>query len=73
MKTYLNVPFEERFEAKALGAKWDAARKLWYVEDANDVRGFMRWMPSVSKKKAQKWSKTIAAMDKRQAAKGRFR
>ena len=73
MKTYLNVPFEERLEAKALGAKWDAARKLWYVENANDVSKFMRWMPGVSKKQAQKWSRTIAAMDKRQAAKGRFR
>lgn len=28
---YLNVPFDEKEEAKALGAKWDVARKKWFM------------------------------------------
>ena len=30
-RIYLNVPFEEKEEAKKLGAKWDPSRKLWYI------------------------------------------
>jgi DNA topoisomerase-3 len=29
---YLKVPYEEKDEAKKLGAKWDKDRKLWFVE-----------------------------------------
>lgn len=32
MKLYLNVPFAEKENAKALGARWNQALKLWYVE-----------------------------------------
>ena len=28
--TNLKVPFNEKDQAKALGAKWDAELKLWY-------------------------------------------
>ena len=31
-KTYLNCPFSEKDECKALGAKWDPNVKKWYVE-----------------------------------------
>ena len=34
MKTFLNVPFEEKDKAKRLGAKWDFANKKWYWEGA---------------------------------------
>ncbi|MFI3136422.1 MAG: DUF5710 domain-containing protein, partial [Methylococcaceae bacterium] len=30
-KIYLNVPFAQKDEAKALGARWDAAQKKWYI------------------------------------------
>jgi putative DNA primase/helicase len=30
-RTYLAVPYEECAEAKALGARWDAVNKAWYV------------------------------------------
>jgi len=45
MKTYLNVPFAEKDEARRLGAKWDLARKRWYTEDLEDLRPFMKWIP----------------------------
>lgn len=48
MRTNLQVPFAEKDEAKQLGARWDAARKLWYVENKSDMAPFARWMPSGS-------------------------
>ena len=44
MRTHLKVPFAEKDEAKKLGARWDAARKLWYVENSTDLAAFARWM-----------------------------
>lgn len=46
MRTNLKVPFAEKDEAKKLGARWDAARKLWYVEGKADLTPFARWSPS---------------------------
>jgi len=30
-KIYLHVPFKEKEEAKALGARWDGQEKMWYA------------------------------------------
>ncbi len=38
------VPFAEKDAAKALGARWDAAKKIWYVKDVADLTPFLRWM-----------------------------
>jgi hypothetical protein len=46
MRTNLQVPFADKDEAKQLGARWDAARKLWYVENKADMSPFARWMAS---------------------------
>jgi hypothetical protein len=40
MALYLNVPFAEKDEAKALGAWWDAGKKKWYVRDKQNYRKF---------------------------------
>ncbi len=45
MPTYLNVPFPEKDEAKRLGARWDGARKRWFVPDGTDLDPFARWLP----------------------------
>lgn len=45
MKTFLFVPFEEKDDAKRLGARWDIARKRWYVDDLENLEPFLRWMP----------------------------
>ena len=42
MKTYLAVPFEEKEEAKKLGAKWDTNNKKWYALNA-DLSLFEKW------------------------------
>lgn len=45
MRFDLKVPFAEKDEAKKLGARWDPARKLWYVKDREDMAPFARWSP----------------------------
>ena len=36
-RIYLKVPYEEKEEAKQLGARWDPDRKQWYVPPAMTV------------------------------------
>ena len=45
-KTYLNVPYAEKDTAKALGARWDAANKKWYVPGGKDLALFSKWQTS---------------------------
>lgn len=52
MKTHLDVPFAQKDEAKALGARWDPAAKRWYAPDAAALQRLSRWegkpeLPSV--------------------------
>ncbi|OXJ06721.1 DUF5710 domain-containing protein [Burkholderia sp. HI2500] len=42
-RTYLVVPYKEREDANALGAKWDRERKQWYVPRDVDLAAFDRW------------------------------
>jgi hypothetical protein len=42
-KIYLNVPFAQKDEAKALGARWDAVQKKWFVPADKDIALFARW------------------------------
>lgn len=46
MTTYLDVPFKEKDEAKALGARWDAHERKWYVPEGKDVALFSAWLPA---------------------------
>ena len=47
MRFDLKVPFAEKDAAKKLGARWDAARKRWYVmDDRADVAAFAKWSPA---------------------------
>jgi hypothetical protein len=45
LKTYLNVPFAQKDAAKALGARWDAVNKRWYVPADKDITLFAQWQP----------------------------
>lgn len=44
-KVHLEVPFSEKDEAKALGARWDGSAKVWYVPEGLDTIAFERWLP----------------------------
>ena len=45
MRVNLNVSYQEKDKVKRLGAKWDVARKVWYVENLENLRPFLKWMP----------------------------
>lgn len=42
-RSYLVVPFKEKDEAKALGAKWDRQERAWYVPPGVDPAPFDKW------------------------------
>jgi len=43
-RTYLAVPFAEKDDAKALGARWDRQAKAWYVPAGVDPEAFGPWL-----------------------------
>jgi hypothetical protein len=42
----LKVPYAEKDQAKALGARWNNDRKAWYVPDGQATAPFERWITS---------------------------
>ena len=46
MRINLVTPFAEKDAAKALGARWDGAKRVWYIVDVEDLTPFMRWIPN---------------------------
>ena len=47
MRINLTTPFAEKDAVKALGARWDAAKKCWYIVDVKDLAPFKRWIPDM--------------------------
>jgi Domain of unknown function (DUF5710) len=39
----LKVPFNEKDQAKSLGARWNAEAKLWYVPQGVEAGPFEKW------------------------------
>lgn len=44
-KVYLAVPYRQRNQAKAAGARWDREAKLWYVPKGADLAKLESWLP----------------------------
>ncbi|KKY03935.1 hypothetical protein NY96_25970 [Xanthomonas citri pv. fuscans] len=42
-RKYLTVPFKEKDQVKALGAKWDRQERAWYVPGGVDPAPFAQW------------------------------
>lgn len=42
-RVYLAVPFEEKDQARALGARWDKEQRVWYVGDKAGAAALDRW------------------------------
>lgn len=40
----LNVPYAEKDQAKALGARWNKDRRAWYVPDGQSAAPFEQWL-----------------------------
>jgi hypothetical protein len=49
----LKVPYADKDAAKALGARWDAKRKTWYVPDGAAAAPFERWLPPAGASQAE--------------------
>jgi hypothetical protein len=47
MRINLVTPFAEKDVVKALGARWDGGKKVWYITDVADLTPFMRWIPNL--------------------------
>ena len=45
-RTYINVPFKEKNQAKEMGAKWDGGKRSWFVPAGVDTAPFEKWMKS---------------------------
>ncbi|MDQ2734017.1 MAG: exodeoxyribonuclease VII large subunit [Pseudomonadota bacterium] len=45
MTTYLNVPFRDKADAKAKGARWDSEARKWFVPIGRDLEVFSSWLP----------------------------
>lgn len=61
----LKVPFNEKDQAKALGARWNAESKHWYVPQGIDATPFEKWVtnsPSSSASKPFTQANTVATM-----------
>ena len=43
-KTFIDVPYKEKEEVKALGARWDRQEQSWYVPAGKDAAPFAKWM-----------------------------
>ena len=50
----LKVPYREKNEAKALGAKWDRQEQAWYVPTGVDPTVFARWSQATPAQKTLK-------------------
>ena len=40
----LNLPYNEKDDAKSLGARWNPTVKKWYVKNKKDYYKFIRWI-----------------------------
>ncbi len=44
-KTWLNVPYVEKDQAREAGAKWDGKEKRWYAAVGADLNRLATWLP----------------------------
>ena len=64
MRINLVTPFAEKDAVKALGARWDAAKKCWYIVDVADLTPFSRWSPDMEAAMAGKGAGNVAVVAK---------
>lgn len=43
-RTYVQIPFKEKEQARELGAKWDRQEKSWYIPADVDKEAFAHWL-----------------------------
>ena len=58
--TNLNVPFNEKDQAKGLGARWNTDLKQWYVPQGMDSAPFEKWFTNSPTPAPAKTNSTVA-------------
>ena len=61
--TPLKVPFKEKDEAKALGARWNPDGKHWYVPEGVDAAPFEKWLDGAPSPMAAPTAKPVNKTD----------
>ena len=51
-KFYINIPYSEKDQAKKLRAKWDPAKKSWFIPKGSNKDCFEKWLPKGQKEDA---------------------
>lgn len=62
-KRYVQIPYADKNEAKALGARWDKEKKSWYIPPGVNQAPFEKWLNSPVNQ-AQAVNTTEPAADK---------
>ena len=57
----LDVPFADNARAQRLGARWDPARRVWFVPENRDASPFARWLTPARPPNVRAHSYLIAA------------
>jgi hypothetical protein len=47
-RVYLDCPFSEKEECKAVGGKWDNDKRKWYIPQGISTDKFSKWLPKIS-------------------------
>jgi hypothetical protein len=48
MRVNLRCPFQDKDQARQLGARWDPKLRVWYVDNTSDLVPFARWLPATA-------------------------
>jgi len=59
--TYLVSSFADKDRVKALGARWDPARRQWYVPEGRELAPFAQWLPATDSAEAPSTTALAAA------------
>lgn len=51
-RTYVQIPFKEKEQARELGAKWDRQERSWYIPEGVDKEPFAHWLNPAPKVEA---------------------
>lgn len=65
-KTWLQVPYREKEQAKRLGARWDKDEKSWYAPEGADLAKLASWVPE--KERQERFITVISPVDEFAAA-----
>jgi len=62
MTTFLNVPYAEKDEARALGARWNPGRKRWYLPAGVAPEPFQKWLAEGAEAKSGRSDSAVAKL-----------